>query len=294
MGRLVWAALRALGTAWLLSGALTAAAAQQPQSPATFRADMERRIAAALPDARLSGGDPMVVRISGSRLDGGVFNLHRIYDYCLAATAEACEAEKQNFVTVMTSARVDELPRGRDNLRIIVRGSQYVDNLHAVHRQGPQSAEPFPFTVRQIGDDLHAILVFDAPTTIMVAINTDVRATGLDSDQAWVLALQQTLRNLPTLPPDSALSDAALALEMREYGGTILLAANEWDRLRRHFGADMFVTVVSDQFVFVGAMPDGEQLNEFAGFVAEDCAASPRCISPGIYRWEEGRWRRRR
>ena len=78
--------------------------------------------------------------------------------------------------------------------------------------------------------------------------------------------------------------------ELPEYAASLLARPDQWRALAEAVGPDLFVTAVSDQFVFVGMLPPGENLEGFRQTVRDDCASQERCISPNLYRWRDGRW----
>jgi hypothetical protein len=289
IGPWLWVVL-ALFAVWQAGAAHAQSDAAQERA---FRAEMERRFSEAVPGIEMRGEEPLTIELAGGPYDGARINLQRIYLYCQTASAADCEGEKIAFVEGMRSAFQDQPERGAANLRIIVRDTQYVASITSAHRRSGRAAEPIPFVIRPIGDDLYAILVFDAPTTIAIATRDALGPLNLTADQAWTMALEQTFAILPRLRRgDNA--DALNVVETREYGASLLLASDMWTELSAIYGPTMAMTVVTDQFVIFGRIADGDQLTGMAQAAAEDCAAASRCISPHVYRWRNGRWVRTR
>lgn len=259
--------------------------AQAQPSEAEFAAAMIPRLQAALPDAELASDpdDPLAIKLDKwNDMEDAQINLHRIYGYCLNATAQDCETVSAEFIEKITYRPPP--PEAKD-LRVIVRDSQYwayVEETFAAKGTLPPH--------RRIGEDLYAILAFDSPETITLAQGDDLKEMGLEGDAAWVLAQRQTAAILPPLPDGAAVKKQGVAFQDFEYLPSMLVDSAGWDRLARQVGPDLFVTAVSDGFVFVGLMPAGPGLDEFRKTVQEDCNAQPRCISPNIYRWRNGRW----
>ena len=104
------------------------------------------------------------------------------------------------------------------------------------------------------------------------------------TEQPWTYA------HLPKLPITNLLEKDAVAFEAKEYLGSLLTQREKWAVWSKAVGPEMFVTVVSDQFVFVGKLPNGPKLDQFAKTVADDCSHQQRCISPHIYRFSDGQW----
>lgn len=92
------------------------------------------------------------------------------------------------------------------------------------------------------------------------------------------------------MPTAVQLRKSAMAYEDAPYLGSLVIDTNAWAKVAAAIGPDVFMTVVSDQFVFFGQMPDGAGLESFKKTVADDCAARQRCISPHLYRFRDGQW----
>ena len=75
-----------------------------------------------------------------------------------------------------------------------------------------------------------------------------------------------------------------------DYTASLLLDRKAWAGLAKAISDDLFVTVVSDDFLFAGIRPDGHDMDTFRPVVIKDCAAQSHCISPHIYRIRDGRW----
>ncbi|MCB2087673.1 MAG: hypothetical protein R3E18_10170 [Sphingomonadaceae bacterium] len=265
--------------------AASACSAQPSQSESEFAREMIPRLQAAMPGAEMAPDPEEVLTIRIAKwndFDDAQINLHRIYGYCLNATPTDCETVKQEFVEKI--AYRPPPPEAKD-LRVIVRDAQYWDYIRETFAE--KGGLPFH---RQIGDDLYAILAFDSPETIALAQPDQLAEMGLDEDAAWTRATSQTKAVLPQLPDGKSLSRQAVAYENEEYLASLLVDLDSWEIIARNAGPDLFVTAVSDQFVFVGIMGSGPGLDKFRQTVAEDCKASPRCVSPNIYRFRNGRW----
>lgn len=251
-----------------------------------FSAEMLRRIQAAMPDARLSlkQDEPLVIvqRKSGEREEGEI-NLHRIHNYCAHAAASDCEAAKAEFVTKISQKLPEMTPA---SLRLVVRDQQYLEYLNNNGKGGPSAWGVF----EPIGEDLYAVLASDSDNAIRIVGNKDLGELGLTRQQAWTFARKQTEERLPKIPTAQQLAEAPVAFEAEEYLASLLIDRDSWSRLSQAVGPDLFVTAVSDQFVFVAMRPDGASFDEFKKVVANDCAAQQRCVSPNIYRFRGGKW----
>lgn len=255
-------------------------------SPAQFAGEMIARLKAAHPESIFAneGALPLQVTVKGGGHDGAQIMLYRIYDYCRNVPAESCEASKADFVAKVLAP----LPEARrENLRVIVRGADYYD---AAQQQGSKEKRQPWFFARKIGDDLYEILALDSPTQIALANSADLKRMRLRPEAAWSLARTQTWQATPPLPDPASLLAEAAVFEGKEYVGSMLADTQGWQAVREAIGPDLFVTVTSDQFVMVSLMAEGPGLDRFAEAVAADCRGVERCISPHVYRFEQGMW----
>jgi hypothetical protein len=275
----------------LLSVVLWAVASQGAHAQAVsagdelaFTQQMQQRLAAADPDARFAVSEPLTVSVANEQMQDGVIYLHRIFDFCLRATVQDCESAKATFVSRINDRPV---PPSRSTLRVIVRDASYAANVREMFARNPSGPSPF---IRDIGDDLSIVMAADSPTQIALMTTDMLEDIGLTEQAAWDIALANTAAALPSVPTADQLAENAVAFEVPEYAASMLAQPERWRGLAEAIGPDLFVTAVSDQFVFVGVMAPGARLEAFKQSVAEDCAAQERCVSPNLYRWRDGRW----
>lgn len=247
---------------------------------------MLQRLQAAFPEGQLSlkNDEPLVVTVKhAGEWDDARINLHRIFQFCQTAEAADCEISKTEFVTKITKPQPKPT---RDSLRVVVRDQDYLDYLLGVEKSGKGDLslhEP-------IGEGLHVLIAFDSPDAIGMVGTRALQELGLSQAEAWQLAKRQTAQRLPAIPTADQLSKGAIAYQDEGYLASLLVDLDDWAKLSKSVGPDLFVTAVSDQFVMVGKMSRGPKLNQFKQTVIEDCAAQERCISPHIYRFHQGRW----
>jgi hypothetical protein len=249
-----------------------------------FRHDMIERFRKQQPQVKFEIGDePLVVSVDGGADASGTLNLHRIFQYCQNASAGDCEAAKKEFVE---KSSTKPPPLTSASLRIVVRDAVYVDYIGQLEaKAGNRQA-----IRRQIGDDLFAILVSDGPNTIALVGDTSLAELKLSEAAAWDIGWRQTQSILPKIPFAADLEKSAAAFESEEYLASLAADLPAWQKISDALGDDLFLTAVSDQFVFAGVMPDGPDFEAFRKSVAEDCRAQQRCVSPNLYRFRKGRW----
>lgn len=251
---------------------------------AGFRTDMIEQFHKAYPGVEFAPGEEdLQVIATGGAFDGGTINLHRIFHFCQKATAKDCAAVKTEFVEKSSGNPSAPTPQ---SLRIIVRDREYVDYVGELEA----SSKERMVVRRQIGEDLFAMLASDAANTIAMVGDKGLSELGLSESEAWQTAWRQTQAVLPVIPDPEKFRKQAMAFESDEYLATLTADLAAWKRVSDVVGPDMMMTVVSDQFVFVGRMKDGPDLAKFRKSHDEDCRAQPRCVSPNIYRFRDGRW----
>ncbi len=257
--------------------------AEATQSETDFGAEMRKRLAEHMAGASISANpaDPLSATVKGGEWDEATVNFHRVHSYCQSASANDCEALKKEFVEKIT-----KMPpaASKASLRLIVRDAQYIGYVRATEKSDKLAH------FEQIGEDLFAVLASDSPDAIALVGDKGLKDLGLSRDEAWAIAASQTRALLPPLPTSAQLKSNPVAYQDYELLGSLLIDRAAWVELAKAVGPDLFVTVVSDQFVFVATMPDGPRLDAFKKSVAEDCSGQTRCISPNVYRFRDGQW----
>ncbi len=273
---------------WYFLAVLAAApgCAQTPSNSETVD-DMLNRLRVAMPGRvlTLAPDDPMKILVQGKN-DNENYSVYldRVVNYCHRASRNDCESMKVDFVqkSVFEPSKIDV-----SSLRFIVRNKQYVDWVDQSAQGKETGVQVYR---RQIGDDLYMLLASDSKDHTSLVGTGALKEIGLNEDEAWNRAIDQTRKLLPPLPDGSALKSEPAAYQGEEYFGSLLGDLEGWSRVSASAGPDLIVTAVSDQFVFAGLLPNGSKLNDFAKSVREDCAEAERCISPHVYRFHSGRW----
>lgn len=242
-----------------------------------FVAKMIQQIKQRLPGVEVTQrDDPLSVSLKGGGRVQSTINFHRVYGFCRHASAADCKATREEFLDKVLRISVPPASTAA-SLRIAVRDAQYVSHVPAI------IAEP-------IGDDLFAVLVSNAPDTVSTVPPDALAKLGLDRVQAWARALRQTRASLPALPDPKALASGVVIYEDQPYLASLLTDTKGWAAVAEAAGPELLLTVVADDYVFVGRMPDGVRLERFRESVRQDCAGRQRCLSPNAYRFRDGRW----
>ncbi len=279
--------MRGMAVTWACSAlfAATACHAQAKDEP-SFAAEMIAQLKQRVPGLEIVGqdeNDPLAVRVTGGEWQEATINFHRIYGYCQNASPAECKTTRDEFLDKILK-RPAAAGITASSLRLAVRDAQYVDYVRRL------DAAKSMLVAEPIGDDLFAILVSDSPDTLTLVSPEELAKLGMTRKQAWARAWQLTRAGLPTLPDGAALAKSAVAYQDQGYLASLLIDTKAWRAIADKAGPEMFVTVVADNFVFVGRMPDGPRLEKFRQTVREDCESQQRCVSPNLYRFRDGRW----
>jgi len=236
---------------------------------------MIRQIKQRLPGVEVTqADDPLTVSLKGGGRPAITLNFASLRRLCLQSTAKECAKMRRDFLDTMLRVRPPPTPA---SLRIAIRHADDIAQVPGI------VAEP-------IGEDLFAVLVSDAPDSMATVSPDALVALKLTRKQAWARAWQQTRAGLPRLPSGSALARNPVFFMDQSYLASLLADIRAWTAIAKAAGPNLFVTVVADHSVFAGVIPDGPGLDRFKQSVREDCASQPRCISPHLYRFRDGRW----
>ena len=260
--------------------------AATPPDAHDFASAMLPGLRRAMPGAvlGLDSRDALRVTIAIDGRRRGEVSLHRIYDYCLKAKPKDCADIRSDFIA--KAARLPPRPT-LAGLRLVVRNRDYVEGLNRTMADG---APGWRSVTKPIGEDLFAVLAAETPDATIMVGNEQLAALGLTAADAWRRAAAQTGAVLPPLPKPEQLAVSPVAFQDYGHLASLLIDLPAWRDIARAVGPELFVTAVSDQFVFVAKMPDGPKLNAFRRTVSADCAAQQRCITPYVYRFRDGRW----
>jgi hypothetical protein len=265
---------------------LVAACSPATASETEFTKQMLAKFQQQYPRSKFDVLEQLTLRKDAGLDSEAHINLHRIWLYC-QNVPEECDRAKTDYVRKTST----ELPAEAtaDQLRIMVRGEDYINYVRGLETDAKKDLGPSS-VYEKIGDDLYIVVAADYKDRIGLVGEKRLRELKLDRNAAFKLAAEQTRPSLPTIPNPSHFKTQATAFEGEAYLSALLYDRDAWRRISDEVGPDLLVTVVSDQFVFAGLMPDGPKLEDFKKTVIEDCAQQERCISDKVYRFRNDRW----
>lgn len=250
---------------------------------------LAQRIAAAIrkadPTATVVIDDPRTLTVKRKGRDDATISTDRIDQFCATNSAADCESERATFVRNMvaiTTGNFDGITR--EQLRVVVRGNDFVAGYEAYVGQGKRGA----LVSRPVAQGVTAVLAADFPTATRMVTTGDLDPIGLTVETAMALGEKQTVADLPPVPKLAELK-GLIAVSGYDYGASLLLLPERWHDLADATHGALFVAVPSDANVLIGTASKDE-LPKIRTLVAEDYRTASRGVSPLIYRWSPSGW----
>jgi len=240
----------------------------------------------AKPDAVVTIVDAHTVSIKLAGQQPGRFSTDRVDQFCATNPADACENERATFVRNTVAGLSEDYERlNRDQLRVIVRGDDYVAGYRAQLAQGKNSA----LITHPVAPGITAVLAADFPTTTRMVNSGDLDKLGLTDETAVALGEKQTLADLPAPPGLADIQGKPIALSGYDYGASLMLLPERWHDLADASKGTLFIAVPSDGQVVVGVATPAD-LPALRTLIADLYNQSSRGISTQIYRWSPRGW----
>jgi hypothetical protein len=267
-------------------GLATPALARQGPDEAAFTVRMAERARAAFPDRPVEIAEPLALRVGGEA-DGVTIGLGRVFAVCADSTAEECDAFADDFFATLRESTGQLPPLRPDQLRIMIRHSEYCDELEGATRERGQGQA---FVLRPFAPSLCALLVADFPNMMRPLDSDDVSGLALEPDAAWALAERQTLANLPDPETLAVLRDQVVMLSDMDYVPSLLLDLDGWRRASAAVGGDLVVAVPADGMLVAGRLANIGSLEDFKASTFGAFSIAGRGISPLVYRPTDSGW----
>lgn len=270
------------------------AAAQTKIDPTVFTQDIAKRIAAEVGggkvsvagrlELRVGSPDPDPAETSERTPEPATLYLDRIHQFCERNPADACEETKANYIAAMLAQRDGPPPLTRERLRVVVRGSDYCDQLGKMFESGKGTP-----IIETLAPGLCAVLVADYPRLIGVVTSDKLETLELGVAGAWLIGREQALAGLPKVGREVELKDGVVALIDDPYMSSLMLDHDGWNQLARRSGGEILVAVPEDVSVLVQRRSTAD-LPGFRDLVGSIYHDAQRSISTRIYRWTGNGW----
>jgi uncharacterized protein YtpQ (UPF0354 family) len=253
-----------------------------PKDEAGFTKYVTGQIHAELGDASIAIRGPLKVAVGN--MQG---NLDRIFGFC-QRNSDGCSKEIAIYVKALAQAYRDEnVPPSREALRIVVRTSEYVQEVQEALGPGTPPLHPVA-----LAEGLVLLPVLDAPRTIRMLTDDDSKALGLTAAEAQQLAMTN-LRN--SLKP---LMDAAKIAGHGKIGQIVgdpfdssrLALHDTWAPLAAAQGGKLIVAVPATDAVFYVGEDSTTAIDALRTLAKNVMARAPNRLSDILLRWTSGGW----
>ena len=214
-------------------------------------------------------------------------NLDRVFAFCRRERG-ACESELDRYVKGAAQAHKDlTAPLQRDEVRLVVRTSQYVQAIQdSAPAQGAQ-IQPQPFA-----EGLLALPVLDGPRTLRFLGSKGSKELGLSVEDAHELGLSN-LRSM--LKPLMEVAKAARPGQIGRVAGdsydpSRLLLHDTWAPLAKAQGGVLIVAIPVTDAVFYMGEDTSTAIDALRSLVKDVQARSPNPLSDMLLQWTEAGW----
>jgi hypothetical protein len=254
-----------------------------------FTQALAKRFAKTLPDRPIEITGPLVLEV-GKGKEANQVRLGAPWSFC-QRDRRHCAGGVKDFVANMSGTILEANTQLQaSNIRAIVRGPNYIDEMRHVGRGDPDAQG----IVRQIADGLWLICVIDAPHGISTLERRNLTTLGVTEDQAVALALKNVASALKPLKDDThVLKGPGLRFAAGDfYEASRMLLHEDWKALSDEYHGHLVVAVPSTDFLIYGiGYGNGDRivLRAFAESVAEK---APKPLSIDLYQWTPTGWDR--
>jgi hypothetical protein len=153
--------------------ALRAVGQDIPNDEAGFTEYVAGRLRAEVGDSTVVVKGPLTLKLGELQA-----NLDRIFAFC-KQNASGCPTEVSTFVRgTAETYKARNAPISRDNIRVVVRTSQYVQQVQNSLKPGAPTLLPTPFV-----DGLVLLPVLDSPTSLRLLNVEDLKTLGLSEHE---------------------------------------------------------------------------------------------------------------
>jgi uncharacterized protein YtpQ (UPF0354 family) len=214
-------------------------------------------------------------------------NLDRIFGFC-KRNPEGCSKEVANYVKALGQAYRDQnVAPSREALRLVVRTTQYVQQVEGTLGPGTPPLHP-----KILVEGLVLLPVLDAPRTIRMLSDGDMKTLGLSADEAQQVAIANLRSSLKPL------MDAAKAAGHAQIGQVVgdtfdssrLALFDTWAPLAAAQGGKLIVAAPATDAVFYVGEDSAVAIDALRTLVRKIMSQAPNRLSDILLRWTPGGW----
>jgi hypothetical protein len=272
------AAALALTLAWQAVGQ------EIPNDESAFTEYVAGRLRGEVGDSTVVVQAPLTVKLGELQA-----NLNRIFAFC-KQNASQCPTEISTFVRGTTEAyKAQNAPISRDAIRVVVRTTQYVQQVQNYLKPGAPTLLPIPFV-----EGLVLLPVLDSPTSFRLLNAEDLKTLGLSEQEAQQLAIAN-LRAALKLKPLMDVAKVAVPGSIGQLVGdsfypSRLALFDTWAPLAHAQGGKLIVVAPATDAVFYVGDDSPVALDALRTFAHNIMGRVPHPLSAILLRWTPTGW----
>ncbi len=230
---------------------------------------------------------PLTLSITPGSARGPIeASLDRLYSVCVSDPPQ-CDRVVSDFVARSADLVAPGKPAEITSLRAVLRPSAY---LNTVRRAIPGD-DRAPIAVPFVGD-LWTVVMVDAPQTMRLAHQDDLRTLGLSADDAIavgrrnVVAALGPLRQRASEPKPGGYQVVA----GDAYDSSRLLDLDGWADFAAALNGNLVVAIPSAEKLMIGSGANATEIAAFSNLVQDAYRKAERQISSAVFKWTPTGW----
>ena len=274
------------GSTWVAVWSLTLSAsvlAQDiPKDEAGFTEFVTGQIRAEVGDASIAIKGPLSVAVGDMQA-----NLDRIFGFC-KRNSEGCSKEVANYVKALGQAYRDQnVAPSREALRLVVRTTQYVQQVEGALGPGTPPLHP-----KILVEGLVLLPVLDAPRTIRMLSDGDMKTLGLTADEVQQAAAANLRSSLKPLMDTAKVAGHGQIGQLvgDAFDSSRLALLDTWAPLASAQGGKLIVAAPATDAVFYIGEDSPDAIDALRTLVRNVMSRAPNRLSDILLRWTPGGW----
>jgi uncharacterized protein YtpQ (UPF0354 family) len=268
--------------AWSLAFSAGVIAQNIPKDEAGFTEYVTAQIQAEVSDASIAVKRPLTVAVGDVQA-----NLDRVFSFC-KRNPDGCSKEIANYVKALGQAYRDKtVAPSREALRLVVRTTQYVQQVEGVW--GPNTP---PLHPKVLVEGLVLLPVLDAPRTIRMLNEGDMKTLGLSVDEAQQIAVMNLRTSLkPLMQVAKAAGHGQIGQIMGDaFDSSRLALLDTWAPLAAAQDGKLIVAAPATDAVFYIGEDSTSAIDALRTLVRNIMSRAPNRLSDILLRWTPAGW----
>jgi uncharacterized protein YtpQ (UPF0354 family) len=253
-----------------------------PTDEAAFTEYVTGQIRAEVGDASIAIKRPLSVAVGNMQA-----NLDRIFGFC-KRNSEGCSKEIANYVKALGQAYRDQnVAPSRGALRLVVRTTQYVQQVEGTLGPGTPPLHP-----KVLVEGLVLLPVLDAPRTIRMLSDGDMKTLGLSADEAQQVAITNLRSSLKPLMDAAKVAGHGQIGQVAgdAFDSSRLALFDTWAPLAAAQGGKLIVAAPATDAVFYVSEDSAAAIDALRTLVRKIMSQAPNRLSDILLRWTPGGW----